>query len=388
MRIALLLALLQLSHILPLPVLARDPLVHRGRGECRELALTYDTEFDRPTAELLDILEREHVRATFFLMGKSVEDWPKLARRVAAGHQIGSHSYRHPQMAAMSHADVIAELNRSTEALQRVTGVDPRPLFRPPYGRFNHRLVEAAREAGYPHFLLWSVDTRDWNNPSAATIERRMVEKAHPGAIVLMHGYPANTATATANAIPKLRTQGYQFVTITEIMGIDRANRDFGGDRYWVQQDDRVDRVAACHNLHPSQLLSYNKIQGLTPGEAIQIPHRNEVALEVDGKRLSLNAFPRLHGQTLYAPLAMGERLGARRGIAGEAALLNWGKKEYRFMANQPVAWVNGRPTRMGAPTIRAGEELLVPLPFLASTLGLRLTYDPVHMIARLTHKR
>jgi peptidoglycan/xylan/chitin deacetylase (PgdA/CDA1 family) len=389
MRPLLLLALmLQLGQILPIPVLARGPQVYRGQGECREIALTYDTEFDRPTADLLTLLEKERVKATFFLMGKSVEDWPKLARRVAASHQIGSHSYSHPAMSRMSREQVIAELNHSTEALMKVIGVDPRPLFRPPYGRYSQRLIEAAEAAGYGHFLLWSIDTRDWNNPPSSQIERRLVEKAFPGAIVLMHGYPANTVTATAKAIQALRAKGYQFVTATEILGIDRGARDFGGDHYWVQPGDRVEKVATCHNLHPGQLLAYNNLQDLAPGAVIKIPHRNEVTLLVNGERPSLPTFPRLEGRTLYVPLAVGEQLGARRTDEGAVTHLYMGKKEVRILPNQAIAWVNGRPTKMGGPSIQDGQELLVPLPFLATALGLRFQYDPIQMVIQLTSKR
>lgn len=388
MRSLLLLALLLHGQLLPIPVLARGPQVYKGRGECREIALTYDTEFDKPTVQLLDLLEKERVRATFFLMGKNALDWPKLARRVAAYHQIGSHSFSHPAMGQMSREQMIEELNRSTEALMKVTGVDPRPLFRPPYGRFNHRLIDAAEAAGYPHFLLWSIDTRDWNNPPAYTIEHRMIEKAFPGAIVLMHGYPANTVTATAKAIKALREKGYQFVTVTEILGMDRSSRDFGGDQYWVQPEDRIEKVATCHNLPPDQLLAYNEMQSLEPGGVIRIPHRNEVTLLVNGKRIALPAFPRLQGKTLYVPLSVGQQLGARRADEGAVTLLYLGKKEFRFLPNQPVAWVNGRPTKMGGPSIQDGQEMLVPLPFLAANLGLKVQYDPVQMVLRLNSKR
>lgn len=270
----------------------------------------------------------------------------------------------------------------------KVTGVDPRPLFRPPYGRFNLRLIEAAEAAGYPQFLLWSIDTRDWNNPPASTIEHRMIEKAFPGAIVLMHGYPANTVAASTKAIKALRQRGYQFVTVTEILGMDRSARDFGGDHYWVQPDDRVEKVATCHNLHPGQLLAYNNLRNLAPGEVIKIPHRNEVTLLVNGERPTLPVFPRLEGRTLYVPLAVGQQLGARRADEGAVTLLYLGKKEFRFLPNQPVAWVNGRPTKMGGPSIQDGQELLVPLPFLATSLGLKVQYDPVQMVVRVTTKR
>lgn len=388
MRPLLLLVLLLHGQLLPIPVLARGPQVYRGRGDCREIALTYDTEFDKPTAQLLDLLEQEGVRTTFFLMGKSVEEWPKLARRIAAYHQIGSHSYSHPAMGQMSQEQVIAELNRSTEALLKVTGVDPRPLFRPPYGRYNQRLIAAAEAAGYPHFLLWSIDTKDWDNPPAYSIEHRLVDKAFPGAIVLMHGYPSNTVTATAKAIKSLREKGYQFVTVTEILGFDRHDRDFGGDQYWVQPEDRIEKVAHCHNLHPGQLLAYNETENLAPGGVIRIPHRNEVTLLVNGKRIAPPAFPRLQDRTLYVPLSVGEQLGARRADEGAVTRLYLGKKEFRFAPNQPVAWVNGRPAKLGGPTIQDGQEMLVPLPFLASNLGLKVQYDPVQMVVRVTTKR
>lgn len=388
MRPLLLLALLLHGQLLPIPALARGAQVYKGRGDCREIALTYDTEFDRPTAQLLDLLEKEQVKATFFLMGKSALDWPKLARRIAVHHQIGSHSYSHAMMGQMSQEQVIDELNRSTEALMKVTGVDPRPLFRPPYGRYNHRMIEAASAAGYPHFLLWSIDTKDWNNPPAQAIEHRLVEKAFPGAIVLMHGYPANTVEATAKAIQALREKGYQFVTVTEILGMDRSSRDFGGEQYWVQPDDRIEKVATCHNLPPGQLLAYNGVQSLEPGGVIRIPHRNEVTLLVDGKRLTLPAFPRLQDRTLYVPLSVGEQLGARRAEEGAVTRLYLGKKEFRFLPNQPVAWVNGRPAKLGGPTIQEGQEMLVPLPFLASNLGLKVQYDPVQMVVHLTKRK
>jgi peptidoglycan/xylan/chitin deacetylase (PgdA/CDA1 family) len=193
----------------------------RLRGPGRRVALTFD---DGPnpdaTPRILDVLAAEGVRATFFLLGKHVERWPEIARRVAAeGHVVANHGYHHRKLHLRSAAYIDLDVALGTESIAAATGVTP-TLFRAPHGFRNPWVTRSARRRGQS-VVGWTLGVWDSDKPGAAAISKRALEGARAGTILLLHdgdGYdPGGDRSQTVEALPAiiqgLRATGYSLVT-------------------------------------------------------------------------------------------------------------------------------------------------------------------------------
>jgi len=189
----------------------------------KHVALTFD---DGPseiaTPRVLDALRRDNVPATFFLLGRHVERWPHLARRVAdEGHAIGNHGYHHRKLTFRGPAYVRVDIALGTDAIVQATGVRP-SMFRAPHGFRSPWVTPIARELGQ-RTIGWTLGVWDSDRPGADVIARRAVDDCRPGTILLLHdgdGYdPSGDRTQTAEALPtiiaELRSRGYRFVGLT-----------------------------------------------------------------------------------------------------------------------------------------------------------------------------
>ena len=147
----------------------------------KQLALTYDDGPNDPyTLNLLDVLGKHDVKATFFLIGKYVAAEPEIARRIAAlGHTIGNHTYTHPNLALCSQARIRQELSDCKKILQDTLG-DHSTLFRPPFGARRPRVLSIARELGFTP-VQWSVTCYDWKPTTAERVERHAVRQITGG---------------------------------------------------------------------------------------------------------------------------------------------------------------------------------------------------------------
>jgi len=187
------------------------------------LAMTFD---DGPhpslTPQLLDILSQRQIRATFFVIGSRVAHQPALARRIAeAGHEIGNHTWSHPSLSGLSDASVLSQIDRTSQAVYDAVGRPP-VLLRPPYGNLQARqrlMVHAARNLPT---VLWSVDPEDWRRPGAAVVTERIVSRSHPGAVILAHDIQSGTVRAMPATLDRLIARGYQFATVSELIGWPR----------------------------------------------------------------------------------------------------------------------------------------------------------------------
>ncbi|MBP2016649.1 peptidoglycan/xylan/chitin deacetylase (PgdA/CDA1 family) [Symbiobacterium terraclitae] len=209
---------------------ARDPLPEVPEGEpsrlvvhgdrsCSMVALTYDAGSGADGAEaILDVLREHGLQVTFFLTGRWAEQFPDLARRIAdEGHEIANHTYSHPDLTTIPDEEVLQQIRDGEEAIRAATGRDPRPLFREPYGAFSEHERRLVRAAGYSYSIYWDVDTLDWTFPGVeATTER--ILRAQGGSIVLMHLNVADSAAATAAAIPVLQARGYEIVPVSRLL--------------------------------------------------------------------------------------------------------------------------------------------------------------------------
>ncbi|HEY8774244.1 MAG TPA: polysaccharide deacetylase family protein [Gaiellaceae bacterium] len=203
-----------------------------ARPDRRQIAFTFDDGPSGSTLPVLDVLEAHGARGTFFAVGEWVIRLPEVVRETAArGHELGNHTWKH--FNADVETDVErwrAEIQRTSEAIERETGQAPR-LFRPPYGANPCRLARVAAACGLNATILWTVQSTDWQgNDEHERIETDVVEQAHAGAIVLHHdgwapsdeknhGSPQNgTLKALPRILERLGNDGYRFVTVSELL--------------------------------------------------------------------------------------------------------------------------------------------------------------------------
>jgi peptidoglycan/xylan/chitin deacetylase (PgdA/CDA1 family) len=202
-------------------VVSTSPLVFNGDGqEGMKVALSFD---DGPspanTPRILDILGQHDARATFFVLGERIEGCEDvLARMAKEGHEVGNHTFTHPHTIDLRPGQITAELSRTNEALAALS-IRPR-LLRPPYGKDRRRIASAGRVLDMT-VVLWSIDSGDTRGRSAKQINDHVLEKARPGAIVLLHDggdqRPA-TIAAVEELVPALINRGFDLVTVTELL--------------------------------------------------------------------------------------------------------------------------------------------------------------------------
>ncbi|QJW48273.1 polysaccharide deacetylase family protein [bacterium BFN5] len=168
--------------------------------------LTFDDSGnERQVGELLDVLQNNQVKSTFFLTGDWVYRNPELVRRIAnAGHEIANHSFSHTSFIQLSQDEMISELQSTENAVFEVTGKPILKYFRPPYGEYNEAVGGVLKQLGYEALILWDVDTRDWAGINAASIIEEIRSHVDNGSIILFHIHGANTALALAKIIPEL----------------------------------------------------------------------------------------------------------------------------------------------------------------------------------------
>ena len=192
------------------------------KNSFNKIALTFDDgPHPKYTREILDILDTYGIHATFFFVGQNVTAYPDMAREVALrGHEIGNHTYTHPCAIKKQPDDLRKELTACEAAIQKTTDTSPK-LFRPPQGSWNTKVYELAQEKDYA-VILWDIDTMDWAHTPADQICRNVLENIHSGDIILMHDFHSDgctTAQALKTFLPQLLNQGYQFVTVSELIG-------------------------------------------------------------------------------------------------------------------------------------------------------------------------
>jgi peptidoglycan/xylan/chitin deacetylase (PgdA/CDA1 family) len=197
-------------------------VVSRVAVDGRRLALTFD---DGPnphnTPSLLELLAEHDARATFFVVGAKVEDGRAeiLARTAEEGHEVGNHTFAHDRAVLRDDRQALADLRRASAAIEDACGVTP-TLFRPPFGRSLRRLSRLARSLGMTT-VGWSAVAGDWREDEPDEVASRIVRAARPGAIVLLHDggpFRPGVVWGTARALVELRAQGYELVTVSELL--------------------------------------------------------------------------------------------------------------------------------------------------------------------------
>ena len=199
--------------------LQKELPVYSVSREDKKIALTIDAAWaDDKTEFILETLNKYNIKATFFLCGFWAEKYPDIVKRIdAEGHQIGNHTATHPHMNKLSSQQILDELKKYDDILESIIGKRS-TLFRAPYGEYNDNVITTVRNAGY-EVIQWDIDTVDWREErSAETILNSVLPKLKSGSIILSHNNGFKIEQYLPTLIETALGQGYEFVTIGELL--------------------------------------------------------------------------------------------------------------------------------------------------------------------------
>ncbi|MCL2461393.1 MAG: polysaccharide deacetylase family protein [Defluviitaleaceae bacterium] len=181
------------------------------------VALTFDDGPSKYTAKILDLLEKYDARATFCVIGNLAESRKDtILREVDLGCEVIGHSWDHRDMTKLSVSQIKAEILDTNEIIESITGVAP-SMYRPPYGAVNNTMKQVSKDLGFS-LINWSVDTLDWQSRNANAVYNAVMKDTKDRSIILCHDLYGSTADAMERVIPKLIAQGYQLVTVSELI--------------------------------------------------------------------------------------------------------------------------------------------------------------------------
>jgi peptidoglycan/xylan/chitin deacetylase (PgdA/CDA1 family) len=190
-------------------------------GVGRTVALTFD---DGPSAKLtpmlLDILKQRGIHVTFFVVGENAAAYPDILKReIAEGHEIGNHSWNHPQLTHLSLDGIRSQIERTNDAIRAATGHNP-TLLRPPYGATSPTLNRWFAKTYGMKVILWEVDPLDWKYRNSAHVQSEILKQTKPGDIILSHDIHATTVAAMPATLDALIAKGYKFVTVSQLIAM------------------------------------------------------------------------------------------------------------------------------------------------------------------------
>jgi len=208
------------TRVLPIYCVARDD---------KAASLTFDAAWgNEDTQELIDILAKYKIRATFFVVGEWVDKYPESVKALSdAGHEVMNHSDDHAHFATLSAAEIRANAEACNDKIEAVTGKRPH-LFRCPYGEYDDHVVSALTELGM-YTIQWDVDSLDWKELSAEEICQRVTSRVSPGSIILFHNAAKHTPEALPGIIEALLAEGYSIVPVSELLLTGEYEMDHSG---------------------------------------------------------------------------------------------------------------------------------------------------------------
>lgn len=256
----------------------------------RVVALTFDDGPSVYTPQVLSILRRDHVPATFFLIGEQVSTFAGYVRaEQAQGDLVGDHTWTHPDLVQLPSEQVRSQLSETAQAIHATTGHWP-DWFRPPYGSVDGEVVDVASSLRL-RTALWSVDPQDWSLPGTQAIIDRVLGATSPGSIILMHdggGNRSETVAALPTIIGTLLSRGYHFETLDQLFGFAPAPscpphpaRLFSANQYTAHPHHAIYRawlslICQGRNLGPATTNEYTLRVGVTAQDFAITAHRIE----------------------------------------------------------------------------------------------------------------
>ncbi|MFJ8258714.1 delta-lactam-biosynthetic de-N-acetylase [Peribacillus asahii] len=203
-------------------MLPKYEAIYLGDTSKKEIYLTFDNGYENGyTGQILDVLKKQNVPATFFVTGHYLKTAPELVKRmVKEGHIVGNHSWTHPDMTVMTDEQIRSELRQVKEKTAELTGQQTMNYLRPPRGVFSERTMKVAKEEGYYH-IFWSLAYKDWvvnEQKGAAYAHGEVMKQIHPGAILLIHTVSKDNADALDSILTDSKKQGYVFKSLDDLM--------------------------------------------------------------------------------------------------------------------------------------------------------------------------
>ncbi|EOC99504.1 polysaccharide deacetylase family sporulation protein PdaB [Caldisalinibacter kiritimatiensis] len=197
--------------------------------EEKRIAISFDAAWGADkTDDILDILDKYDIKTTFFLVGFWVDRYPDMVKEIKKrGHEIGNHSSNHPHMTKLSKEQIVEELKETENKIKELTG-QRTVLFRPPFGDYNDRVINACKEAGY-YVIQWDVDSLDWKELGVEPVVDRVTKNVKNGSIVLFHNNAKYVAEYLPLVLEKLKAEGYEIVPISELIYKDNYYIDHTG---------------------------------------------------------------------------------------------------------------------------------------------------------------
>lgn len=193
------------------------------------VSLTFDAAWgNEDTEELISILAKYNIKATFFVVGEWVDKYPESVKALHdAGHEVMNHSDDHAHFSKLSAGQITSNVNACNEKIEKVTGVRP-TLFRAPYGEYDDHVVSALTAMGM-YTIQWDVDSLDWKDLSASEISSRVLKGVSPGSIVLFHNAAKNTPEALPVIIEGLLAEGYEIIPVSQLLLAEEYEIDHTG---------------------------------------------------------------------------------------------------------------------------------------------------------------
>ncbi|MCL1904276.1 MAG: polysaccharide deacetylase family protein [Oscillospiraceae bacterium] len=204
------------------------PIYHVDR-EDNKVSLTFNCAWGNSnTDELLTILDKENIKASFFVTGEFCDKYPEdVLKMFKSGHEIQSHSNNHPHVEGANINDFIADTREAENKITKITGVTP-TLYRAPYGEYDNNSIFTINGMGYK-YIQWSVDSVDWQEHDANTIVKRVLSGTKSGSIILFHNDLDNTTEALPTVITRLKEKGFDFLPVSELIYSDNYKIDHSG---------------------------------------------------------------------------------------------------------------------------------------------------------------
>ncbi|MDO5009188.1 MAG: polysaccharide deacetylase family protein [Intestinibacter bartlettii] len=209
-----------------------DIPIYRVDTKKKEIALTFDISYnERNIDEILDVLDKYNVKATFFVVGNWVDKNQDVVKKIYdRGHEIGNHSYSHPYFNEISEEKMKEELESTSKKIKAITG-EGTTLFRPPFGEINENGVKVCESLGYK-VINWDVDSMDWKNIKDIYIIDRVAQNTSPGSIILFHGEGSNVEDYLDSIVKHFSKSGYSMIKVSDLV----YDKDYYIDSSGVQR--------------------------------------------------------------------------------------------------------------------------------------------------------
>lgn len=208
----------------------RELPIYSVETDEKKIAISFDAAWGAEyTDEILEILKKRNIKATFFLVGFWVDKYPEKVKRIASeGHEIGNHSTTHPHMSQLSSQQIRMEIETTQKKIEALAGDRAVKLFRPPFGDYNDRLILTCREMGY-YPIQWDVDSLDWKEYGVEHMFNQVAKKVRNGSIVLFHNNAKYIVQALPLILDHLLKEGYTIVPVSELIYKDNYYIDHTG---------------------------------------------------------------------------------------------------------------------------------------------------------------